>query len=41
MRAILFFLASGLIWGLLELSFDFTLRSSLVRLITMAKHGGL
>ncbi len=41
MRAILFFLASGLVWGLLELYFDFTLRDWLMQLILLARQGGL
>lgn len=36
MRGILFFLAAGLIWGLLELFFGFTLREAAARLIMLA-----
>ena len=41
MRTILFFLASSLVWGLLELAFGFTLKGELMRLVVLARRGGI
>ena len=41
MRTILFFLASGLVWGLLEIAFGFTIKDELIRLVKLARRGGI
>ena len=40
MRAILCFLAAGLIWGLLVASLGFTLKGELARLVGLVRGGG-
>ena len=41
MRAILCFLAAGLIWGLLELYLGFTLKGELAWLVGLVRGGGI
>ena len=41
MRALGFFIVSGFIWALLELSFGFTLRDWLMRLVALARQSGI
>lgn len=41
MKTILFFAASGLVWGLLELYFGFTLGHWLLGLVEVARGGGI
>jgi hypothetical protein len=40
-RAILFFVAVAVVWGLLELFFGFTLGQWLLRLVVLARRGGV